>query len=92
MPFFVFFGHPIKRIICYSTPPTCGHTIEASFPDIFIFSCLSNRHIQQCFDKRTNERTHKLTENVTASAAHVPLGEDIMYFIIINAPTYELLV
>ena len=58
--FWVIFGHPIKRKICYSTPPTWGHTLEASFPHIFIFSGLSNDHIQQCFDKQTNERTHKL--------------------------------
>ena len=45
--FCFFFGHPIKRKICYSTPPTWGHTIEASFPHIFIFSGLSNGHIQQ---------------------------------------------
>ena len=35
--FWVIFGHPIKQKICYSTPPTWGHTIEASFPHIFIF-------------------------------------------------------
>ena len=58
--FRVIFRHPIKRKICYSITPTWEHNIEASFPHIFIFSGLSNDHIQQCFDKQTNERTHKL--------------------------------